>query len=605
MDVLRPPAGFRIDHAVLSTYSLDLDVLLALPLAVLAHSDRGVDELMEEPLLLLEALREAGERVHVFVDESGIAIPHTNRALYSLLETSVHPVRSVNGGTFHPKVWVVRFVSDDAPPRFRVAIASRNLTFDRSWDVALVSENAADEQRPVEASADLARFLNTLPELTAQTLDVQRIDVVRALAEDVARTSFPAPQGFRGPIRFHGLGLEDGADTPWQLERKGNGLLAIAPFLSATTLDQLVRLSRPPRTLISRREALDALPPRHREAWDSILVLSESALDEPDDRQTERHSDLHAKLIALEHGHQVTWYVGSANLTHAAFTGRNVEVVAAITGPKGRPGSDKGSGIERFVESGFPRLCEAYRPGEPATEDPKIAAARERLDTARQRLVKGDLRVVCRPEGKAWTWMLEGSVALPEGVSVSAWPVSVNEDHARPLELPLAWPLPMSRLTAFVAFRVEADAAIDDVRMALKLPASGIPDSRVAQVLRTLIDSPQRFLQFLRALLGGLDSMPDWAMGNGGGSWQRHQSDGLDNAPLLEDLVRAASRDPQRLEPLQRLIEDLRATSEGPSIVPDDLYEMWRTIYAAVHHDLDQATPRDSAETTGTSNATT
>ena len=73
MDVLRPPAGFRVDHAVLTTYSLDLDVLLALPLAVLAHSDRSVDELMEEPLLLLEALREAGlvRRLQLYVLAAG------------------------------------------------------------------------------------------------------------------------------------------------------------------------------------------------------------------------------------------------------------------------------------------------------------------------------------------------------------------------------------------------------------------------------------------------------------------------------------------------------------------------------------------------------
>jgi hypothetical protein len=37
MDMPRPPAGYRIDQAVLTTYTLDLDV----PLAVLAHFDRG------------------------------------------------------------------------------------------------------------------------------------------------------------------------------------------------------------------------------------------------------------------------------------------------------------------------------------------------------------------------------------------------------------------------------------------------------------------------------------------------------------------------------------------------------------------------------------
>ena len=42
--------------------------------------------------------------MHAFVDEKGIAIPRGARALYSMLESSVHPVRAPNRGAFHPKV---------------------------------------------------------------------------------------------------------------------------------------------------------------------------------------------------------------------------------------------------------------------------------------------------------------------------------------------------------------------------------------------------------------------------------------------------------------------------------------------------------------------
>ena len=69
MDLLRPPADYQLDMAVLTTFSLDLEALLSLPLAVMAHADGGVDELLAEPLLLMEALRRAGNRIHVFVDD--------------------------------------------------------------------------------------------------------------------------------------------------------------------------------------------------------------------------------------------------------------------------------------------------------------------------------------------------------------------------------------------------------------------------------------------------------------------------------------------------------------------------------------------------------
>ena len=92
MDLLRPPPGRRLDLVVLTTYTLDLEALLAVPLAVVAHSDSSVDKLLEDPLLILQGLREAGDRIHVFVDETGIAVPRRKRELYATLEDSVHPV---------------------------------------------------------------------------------------------------------------------------------------------------------------------------------------------------------------------------------------------------------------------------------------------------------------------------------------------------------------------------------------------------------------------------------------------------------------------------------------------------------------------------------
>ena len=112
-DLLRPPAGYNLDFALVTTYTLNLEALLALPLGLVARADNGLEDLLADPLLLLEALRRAGERVHVFVDRAGIAIPRKRRELYAMLEPSVHPVRAPGGGAFHPKVWVLRFLSEE------------------------------------------------------------------------------------------------------------------------------------------------------------------------------------------------------------------------------------------------------------------------------------------------------------------------------------------------------------------------------------------------------------------------------------------------------------------------------------------------------------
>ena len=169
-ELLRPPAGYDLDFALLTTYTLDLEAMLALPLSVLARADKGIEELLADPLLLLEALRQAGDRIHVFVDRAGVAIPRSRRELYAMLEPSVHPVAAPGHGAFHPKVWLLRFVTEDRPPLLRVAVLSRNLTFDRSWDIALTSAASPKPRRRTSASRQLAELIRWLPGSGAEPL---------------------------------------------------------------------------------------------------------------------------------------------------------------------------------------------------------------------------------------------------------------------------------------------------------------------------------------------------------------------------------------------------------------------------------------------------
>ena len=134
------------------------------------------------------------------MDESGIAIPNEGRDLFALLESSVHPVRAPNGGVFHPKVWLARFISDDesVQPLYRLAILSRNLTFDRSWDVALASEGCVRGGNK-KSNRPLSELVAGLPALAAKAnrpLQSKVAERVRYLAADARRTAFPAPDGF-------------------------------------------------------------------------------------------------------------------------------------------------------------------------------------------------------------------------------------------------------------------------------------------------------------------------------------------------------------------------------------------------------------------------
>ena len=586
-DLLRPPAGHELDFALLTTYTLDLEALLALPLSLVARSDNGLEDLLADPLLLLEALRRAGERIHVFVDRAGIAIPRARRELYALLEPSIHPVRAPGGGAFHPKVWVLRFMSDEGAPLIRVAALSRNLTFDRSWDIAFATEASPKPKQRTAGSRPLAELVRRLPELCAEPPNPSVLDKIRTLADEVSRTRFPAPDGFfDDPVAFHVLGIDRrlAPGKLWQPISDGYDTLAVAPFIGSTALDAVAGMGVGERILVSTREELDRLSDNALASWSRVCMLSDAALDESEDNDVGRPSGLHAKFIAVEHGWDVTWFVGSANLTYSAFSGINVEVMAALSARKGRRGGNSGYGIGRFLESGFETLCQPYERGEPEAESAEMEEALERLEAARDTLLDADLKAVCSPSGENWSWCLPGLVSLPQtDVQIKAWPISLTEEQALPLQLPLTWTLPIQWLTRLVAFRLHVPVpGVDDIGLTLSLPVEGMPEDRMHHVLRSLIGDSARFMAFIRALLGGLDGMVEWARGNdadgNAAPWASFSGD----ETLLEGLVRAASRDPDRLEPVRRLIEDFRSTEEGRRIVPDDFLELWSAVEAVL-----------------------
>ena len=105
LEALKPPAGFSLDQAVGTTFSLDLPTLLAVPLgfAVLDWEDvKG--ELALDPVALLHALRRCSDRVTVFCQSGRISAPAKHHPLFAHLESMVVEVNPPSEkGVFHPK----------------------------------------------------------------------------------------------------------------------------------------------------------------------------------------------------------------------------------------------------------------------------------------------------------------------------------------------------------------------------------------------------------------------------------------------------------------------------------------------------------------------
>ena len=55
----------------------------------------------------------------------------------------------------------------------------------------------------------------------------------------------------------------------------------------------------------------------------------------------------------------------------------------------------------------------------------------------------------------------------------------------------------------------------------------------------------------------------------------------LGSEALLEPLMRTLSRDPSRLDQIERLVEELMQTDEGRALLPDGWVDLWAAVTAA------------------------
>lgn len=117
LDLLRPPPDMKLDVAVATTFTLDLEAALVAPLAFVAFDVAGPGD----PIAVLEAVRSVASRLTVFCQAGETRAPHTASDLFAFLEPVVHEVRRPRTGhLFHPKLWLLRYVGVDDSESIRM-----------------------------------------------------------------------------------------------------------------------------------------------------------------------------------------------------------------------------------------------------------------------------------------------------------------------------------------------------------------------------------------------------------------------------------------------------------------------------------------------------
>ena len=570
VELLRPPPGSELVRGVATTFTLDLTSALAAPLSFAGHR-LSADK---DPVAIMQAVNMASDRIDIFCQAGQIVVPPNAADLVACLESMVHPVCSPHaGGLFHPKIWLLEF-RGGTETTFRFLCASRNLTADRSWDV-VVRLDGTRGHRPLASNNPLRELTSRLPQWAITDLAPDRSARIRDLADSVRYAVWERPEDVR-EVTFHALGTTRRRST---IDFAGTRHLVISPFATDEGLGRLGLVGSTSMQLISRLEDLDRLDPATLGQLDGTWVIDDcAAIEQTNEASASRDLlvGLHAKTYVIEHGHGVRLLVGSANATHAAFSG-NIEFLVELGGTKSK------LGIDTFVGPDAPlRQMLLEYPAVGGVEPAATEAADHRLEEAVRGLASIAFAAAATPDGERYTVTVTAEADVrPQDMAVTVELLTLPGD-AVALEFPVRVTfsdVALVDVTPFLVLRV-TDGRGQTRATVVKAALTGDPPGRHDELLARQLDSPEKFLRFLALLLslgGGGDAGGLLGTGSGGsgGAWQTGQ------VGVFETLVRTLATSPSALQDIAGLVDRLRSSESGRSVLPEGFGELWDLIWAA------------------------
>lgn len=567
LEGLRPGPDENVELALLASYSADLGSIGA---TLLALAGKDTDAGRGSPSDFADAVERLRGKVRIIVQRGRVAKMRRTPRIAAVLDQFVREVDFDEAThSWHPKAALVRTRDADGKTGWRLWIGSRNLTENVNRDIGLLLLSGEKGGAFIPGAEEVARAL-------AERAGFKGVRPA-ALSAAVAKVAWRAPAG----VRVERLRWSDGnGNLAVPVPPAGTDeVVVVSPFIDKTFLArQAPQGPRPTRRVLltTMREierigpslaafddllALDApdYPPGDPES-DAELAVAASDRDPAADEEEELGRGLHAKLLFMRSGQKRWLWLGSANATMRAWTGRNAEVTAelVVTEP-----------VERGLKAllGSARLVEAplveHAPDAAALEEEALERARAQVaarwavqlgfDDEGARLAhRSDLH----PGGPHPD---EPDIALEVGTlygDLVAWPRGQTT-------VPLG-PIAPAERSEFVRLRVSRGGkGLSWLQRAPADPPFGEDRDRAAFV-RFL--GARGFLLWLAGLLAddGREGEGDWTSDELRNRGNPEMNPALDSAlPTLEEMLAAWARDPEKFREIeQRVSQYLPAVLE-------------------------------------------
>lgn len=566
--ILAPPAEYETVFAVGTTYSLDLDALIGACIA-LGLSESTDSALKDNPLYLLEALRKTSDKLLIFCEAGQIKAPSISNKLHLLLEKMVVEIVMKKTKSFHPKLWVVKYENAMKDTLYRCVVLSRNLTFDRSWDVSVCIEGKPVSEANSDKTKPLSDFLIAVSQLVNRhNIDKTKKKSLLSLSTELLNVEFQLESKIFTDFSFCPVGISGYSKVQSGLFKSYTEMLLISPFLSNNTVSEfntLALTSPQPNTLITRKIELAKLKPEAVSKF-NLFVMKDMVIDGEDslsdgDNDDKQSQDIHAKLYLKTKYSDSELNLGSLNATHSAVNG-NIEFMLKLSGKR------RNLNVETFKQDifGTDERNNPFEQVELKTDTKPLPPEIENLDLI--------IKAICR---------LKSCAKVHETGDQYSVELSLTGYHQNDNVFisPLMKPgieqnltaafrfdnLDLLQLSEFYIIRVIGTES--SLRRVIKISTENMPDNRESMIANSIIRNKSDFIQYITFILG--DNYLITMLENAN-QVRSFKFDHQEPVPALyEKMLKAAAHSPGKLDEIKQILELITDDSK----IPDGFKELY------------------------------
>ena len=596
--ILAPPAGSVLDFAVGTTYSLDLDALVGASLA-LGLSEETDSEVMNNPVCLLEALRRTGDKVALFCEGGQIHLPGNVTSLYILLEKMVFTVKTDKQSgiakypSFHPKFWLIRYKNAYDEYIYRIVVLSRNLTFDRSWDISFYMDGKVTKRnvRKNEPVCDFLRYLSA--QLPDDKNGKEKAKGIRSLINELPNVIFELNDREFSDYEFipNGINRNNGKmyrfDETDLFNETFHEIFIMSPFLSGDIIcnfnnrNDYSPIENSRYMLVTRELSLGKLDPDDVSNFD-IYTLRDRVIDGEtsisDDTAPAQKQDIHAKVYMIKKYSTSNLYLGSLNASHNAVYG-NVEFMIRLESKNRYLNMDK--------------LRDSLFGGDEDDEgNPFHKVTLETAIISEEDDATNDLSAVIKDINRINAHAVVNKAADEhysikvyfDAFNAGIFTVSIRPLLSQKCELisnEIGFEnMTIDQLSEFYVVSVSnGDKSVERVLIIL---TEGLPEEREKTVVSKVVSDKECFYRYVAFLLGDDSIISVLEAGI-----IAADSHGEKNRPsyslpaLYEKMLQTAATAPERFKGIDYLIKTI--TKDG--VIPDDFRKLYETFKKAVNLD--------------------